>query len=236
MMKQFVALTFFLLVACSNPVHRLEVTGVEGQFCVPKTGYIAPRVAWVPKDAFGIPKGFSFGGCHRLKEADPEQQAACTLPADFISSDVEPLQIRRNRTWSELKESADFNLLVNSTGAEYAIDSSSGFLVVSNRNSESTWQSRGWAIWRRNSYFSADDPLTMQDGDELVAVCSKIENFPRSAGIGQPGEYGCDSYVRGKRYALNYRFISARKVPTEVQMKSLEASLFDQVDRWRCKK
>jgi hypothetical protein len=223
-----------LLTACSSPTYRFKITGVEGEFCVPKTGFVAPGVWFVPEDAPGAPEGFSFGGCHRLKqEAD---RAACSLPEDFIDVDVDSLQERRNRIWSELKESSDYDLLVNTPGTEYAIDNETGWLVISNPNPQSTWQRKGWAIWKRGLGQSAGEALAMRDDDELIAICSNIDDFPRSAGLGSKGEYGCDRYVRGDRYALSYRFISKQRVPSEQQLKALEAALFDQVDRWQCPK
>lgn len=237
MKKHGFLLVLTMLSACGSSMHRFEVTGVDGQFCVPKTGYVAPDIWWIPDDAPGIPKGFSFGGCHRLKNATPEDRAVCALPKNFIDADVDSLQERRNRVWSELKKSADFDLLVNTTGVEYAIDPVTGFMVVSNASVESTWQRQGWAVWRLSVPAHSDGkPLVMRDGDELVAVCSKIEDYPGTDGLGSAGEYGCYRYVRGERYALDYRFISQQRVPTEAQMKALETALFDQVDQWKCSK
>lgn len=235
MKKHSFILALTMLSACGSSMHRFEVTGVDGAFCVPKTGYVAPGIWWVPEDTPGTPQGFSFGGCHRLKKATPEDRAACTLPKNFISTDVDSLQSHRNRVWSELKDSADFDLLVNTAGVEYAIDPATGFMVVANSSNESTWQRRGWAIWKRSLHAHSDDkPLAMRDDDELVAVCSKIEDYPGTDGLGSAGEYGCNRYMRGERYALHYRFISQQRVPSEAQMKALEAALFDQVDRWQC--
>lgn len=222
------------LMACSSPTYRFKVTGVEREFCVPKTGYIAPGVWFVPEDSPGAPQGFSFGGCHRLQnEAD---RARCTLPNNFISTDVDSLQERRNRVWSELKESADYDLLVNTPGAEYSIDPETRYLVVSNPTKESTWQRRGWAIWRRASVAQDGEKLAMRDDDELVAVCSSIEDYPESAGLGSKGDSGCRRYMRGERYSLDYQFVSKQRVPSEQQLRALESALFDQVDRWQCSK
>jgi hypothetical protein len=233
MNRKYIFVCIFL-TACSSPTYRFKVTGMEGEFCVPKTGFVAPSVWFVPENAPRTPEGFSFGGCHRLnKEAD---RAACTLPENFISADVDSLQERRNRAWSELKESADYDLLVNTPGAQYAINNETNWLVVSNPNPQSTWQRKGWAIWKRGPDQSAGETLAMRDNDELIATCSNIEDYPGTDGLGSKGEYGCDRFIRGDRYALNYRFISQQRVPTEAQMKALESALFDQVDRWQCSK
>lgn len=236
MKKNSFLLAMTILSACGSSMHRFEVTGVDGAFCVPKTGYVAPDIWWVPEDAPGTLQGFSFGGCHRLKKAAPEDRAACTLPKDFIDADVDSLQERRNRVWSELKESAGYDLLVNTPGTEYVIDNETGWLVVSNRNPQSTWQRKGWAIWMRDPGHHDDEELAMRDDDELIARCVKIDDYPGTDGLGSKGEYGCDRYVPGERYALNYRFISKQRVPTAAQMKVLESALFDQVDRWQCVK
>lgn len=231
--KKFLWMCLFV-TACSSPTYRFRITGVGGEFCVPKTGYIAPGIWFVPQGSREASQGFSFGGCHRLQnEAD---RARCTLPNNFISVDVDSLQERRNRTWSELKESADYDLLVNTPGAEYSIDLETRYLVVSNPTRESTWQRRGWAIWRRASVAKDGEKLAMRDDDELIAVCSSIEDYPESAGLGSKGDFGCRRYMRGERYSLDYQFVSKQRVPTEAQMKPLEAALFEQVDRWQCPK
>lgn len=220
------------LIACSSSTYHFRITGVEGEFCVPKTGYVAPGVWFAPEDAPGTPEGFSFGGCHRLKHKG--NRAACVLPDDFIATDVYSLQARRNQFWSELKRSADFDLLVNTPGTKYAIDSETGYLVVSNQSSKSTWQRRGWSIWRRSPEPQGNDQPVLRDDDELVAVCSRIEDYPGTGGLGTAGDFGCDRYVRGDRYALDYSFISRIRVPTEKQMMALESALFGQVDAWQC--
>lgn len=229
MKKNYWFMMCLLFAGCGSSVHRFEVTGVDGEFCVPKTGYVSPDIWWIPEDAPGAPQGFSFGGCHQLK---PDDRASCVLPAEFIGSSVESLQEKPGRLWSELKFSADYDMQVNQPGAEYRIDSATGMLILFNPN---VWPE--WSVWKRGMGHAVQESLAMRDDDELIATCSEIEKFPPGTdGLGNKNEYGCSRYVRGKRYALGYHFVSKKSVPTDAQMKALEAALFNQVDRWQCPK
>lgn len=230
MKNNFFVLLCVFLAACSSSTLRFKVTGVGDEFCVPTTGYVSPGVWFVPDNAPGAPNGFSFGGCHRLlKESD---RATCTLPRDFISADVSSLQERRSQKWSDLKTSADYEMMISQPGAEYSIDVATNMLILSNPSTSQTWSILAHAF----GHAGFEGTPTMHDDDVLVATCSKIEDFPRSAGLGTSGEYGCSRYVRGKHYALEYRFISKQRIPTEAQMKALESALFNQIDQWQCSK
>ena len=225
--------THFILVfalitsGCDSSVRRLRVAGVQGEFCVPNVGYVAQNV-WVScASTVQAPEGLSFGGCHRLiHESDP---AECTLPKDFISADVHSLQEHRYNLWRDLKGTADFSGFGDEPETDLNSYPQSNVLVLSNSGI-----SKEWSIWRRARIHTPPKVFGMQDGDELVATCSSIEDFPRSAGLGAPGEYGCYRYVRGPMYGLDYRFISAEKVPSEGQMGELDAALFEQLDHWHC--
>lgn len=92
------------------------VDGVDAGFCVPKTGYIAPDIWFVPEDAPGTPNGFSFGGCYRLA---PRYRAECQFPPEFLGADVEPLSVTRNVAWSELKDAAIFASLAADPTTQY---------------------------------------------------------------------------------------------------------------------
>jgi hypothetical protein len=213
-----------LLTSCDNPTLHFKVDGMSGEFRVPKTGYVAPAVWFVPNDTVGTPQGFSFGGCHRLRQED---RAACTLPNEFISADVKPLSEKRNQIWVELKGAAIYEEIINKPGVEYSIDQRSGLLILSNNN---VWKQ--WSVWKRGQTLQKTLPLSMLDDDELILACSKIEDFPRSAGLGSYSDYGCERFVRGSRYALQYRFVSKQRVPVEAELKALESALFEQVDKW----
>lgn len=215
------------LASCSTKSYNFSVDGVSDKFCVPKIGYVAPGVWFVPDDSPDTPQGFSFGGCHRLPTSS---RASCALPDEFISADVEPLSVKHNQTWKDLKEAAIYNSVVSDSSAEYAIDAATGALVVSNKKA---WPS--WFIWKQSDANDGETSLSLRDSDELIASCSAIEDFPRSSGLGKNGDYGCERYTRGPDYALQYRFISRARVPSEEQLKHLETALFTQVDHWRCK-
>lgn len=229
MKKRPLLLVLLILTSCSEEkAYRLRVAGVDGEFCVPRTGYIAPDIWWVPRNASGVPGGFSFGGCHRLKQ--PGDRASCSLPDEFISADVESLQSHHNITWEKTKRSADYKLRVGRPGAKLWIDSETGFLVLSNSNVGSDW-----SIWDRRERLKTDGGVTISDGDELMATCWNIDDFaPGTDGLGSSGEYGCVRYVRGKQYSLKYLFVSKRKIPTSIQVRRLERALFNQVEGWRC--
>lgn len=221
-------LSALLLISCSSQSNRFKVDGVDGEFCVPP-GYPPQGVWFVPKDAPGTPNGFSFMGCGLIPQ---EKRAACTLPEEFISAHVDPLSqaVKRSHTWNELKDAAGYDMSVHKPGAEYSIDPETGMLVLFNKN---IWEK--WSIWKRGQVQGDALPLVMRDSDELVVSCSEVENYPGgTGGQGSKGEFACDRYVQGSRYALNYQFISKQRVPTEPQLKALEARLFDQVEHWRC--
>lgn len=216
-----------LLLSC-DATYRFSVDGVTGEFCIPKTGYVAPGVWFVPEDAPGIPQGFSFGGCHRLGSAE---RASCELPDGLISADVDPLSERRNEFWSDLKDAALFDMVEKDPSTKFSIDPESNLLVV---HSHKVWES--WFVWKRGNGAEKQTAIRLMDSDQLVTSCSRIEDYPRSAGLGGKGDYGCERYVRGLEYALTYRFVSKTPSPGEKQLKQFEAALFDQVDRWRCPK
>lgn len=213
------------LASCAKPNH-FAVDGVEGAFCVPPTGYIAPGVWFVPEDPKGMDLGFSFGGCHRLPASE---RASCTLPESFLSADVSPLSVKRSEIWSELKEAAAFKLVVETPGTQYSIDPETGFLVVYNRRA---WKQ--WLVWKRANPESEQVGLRLADPDHLVVSCSEAKDFPMSEGFGGPNVYGCERYVRGQQYALTYRFMPDQQVPSESQLKEMEAALFKQIELWRC--
>jgi hypothetical protein len=213
------------LASCAKSNH-FAVDGVEGAFCVPPTGYIAPGVWFVPEDPKGMDLGFSFGGCHRLPASE---RASCTLPESFLGADVSPLSVKRSEIWSELKEAAAFKLVVEAPDTQYNIDPETGFLVIYNRR---VWKQ--WLVWKRASPESAQAEIRLADPDLLVVSCSEAEDFPRSAGLGGPDVYGCERYVRGQQYALTYRFMSKQRVPSESLLKGIEAALFEQIELWRC--
>lgn len=215
-----------LLASCGNSSYHFKLEGVSGEFCVPKTGYVAPGVWFAPEDSSDASQGFSFGGCHRVRQSDREN---CTLPKEFISADVDPLSAGRSSRWRDLKASADYRLVVGKPGVKYSIDQGTGMLVLFNEVVP-----KEWSVWRRDTHADAL-PLAMHDGDELIVSCAEVGNFSAGAdGLGVKGEYGCERYVVGDRYALTYRFISKRRVPSENELKAFDVSLFDQVDRWHC--
>lgn len=218
-------LVSLLLASCTKSNH-FAVDGVDGEFCVPPSGYIAPGVWFVPEDPKGMDLGFSFGGCHRLPSSE---RASCTLPELFIGADVSPLSIKHNEIWRDLKDAVIFNAVVADPAAEYNVDPTTGFLVVFNRR---VWKQ--WFVWKRDDRQSARDEDRLADPDHLLVSCSDAKDFPRSAGFGGPDVYGCERYVRGQQYALTYRFMSKQRVPSESQLKEMEAAIFKQVDLWRC--
>lgn len=217
-------LVSLVLASCARSNH-FAVDGVDGAFCVPPTGYIAPGVWFVPEDPDGIDLGFSFGGCHRLPATE---RASCTLPESFIGADVSPLSVKHNEIWSDLKEAAIFNAVAAEPDTEYNVDPATGFLVVFNRRVRNEW-----FVWERADRQSARDEDRLADPDLLVVSCSEAKDFPRS-GFGGPDVYGCERYVRGQHYALTYRFMSKQRVPSESQLEEMEAAIFKQVDLWRC--
>lgn len=229
-MRTTLFILVFVMVAwgCDSSVRRFRVTGVQGEFCVPNVGYVAQNV-WVARaSSVQAPEGFSFGGCHRLiLEKDRDE---CTLPNTFISADVNSLKEHRFTLWRDLKTTADFRGFVNDTGTHFTFYQQSKALVLFNEN-----VSKEWSIWRRIGAQIPDQIMSMQDNDEIVARCSSLEDFPRSAGLGSFGEYGCYRYVGGAKYALEYRFISAQKIPSQKQIDALDKALFMKVNQWHCK-
>jgi hypothetical protein len=218
-------LAVLVLASCSN-ADRFSVDGVDAEFCVPKTGYIAPNIWFVPEDAPGTPRGFSFSGCHRLA---PRDRAECQFPPEFIGADVEPLSVKRNVAWSELKDAAIFASLAAEPTTQYVVDPSTRMLVVSNKT---VWDR--WSVWKRAT---PNDPgKELNDRDRLVVSCTEIGNFEQSAGLGKVGEYGCSRYTRGNAYAMEYQFITKGPVPSEQQLRELESKIFAQVNSWRCPK
>ena len=215
-----------LILSSCDRTNRVSVDGVNETFCVPKIGYIAPSVWFVPEDASGAPQGFSFGGCHRLQSAD---RASCSLPDELISADVDSLSKRRNELWGELRNAAIFKAIAESTSMRFEVDPNSGYLVISNPT-----ESNAWFAWKRATESQPLSANSLGDDDRLVVSCSEVEDYPRSAGLGRQGDYACERYVRGAQYALEYRFISKIRIPDERQLAELDRKLSDQVDRWRC--
>jgi hypothetical protein len=218
-------LALALLAACGD-VDRFVVDGVSSELCVPKDGYIAPDVWFIPEDTPATPRGFSFGGCHWL---EPQDRSTCALPTDFIGADVEPLSTKRNEIWSELKSAAIFAAVAANQEAHYSIDPSTSMLVV---RSESDWSE--WFVWKREDRDFKN--MALRDEDLLFVSCADIGGPLDFSGVGNFGEFVCRRYVRGKSYALNYSFVSKIPVPTEQQVLQLESGVFKAVDAWRCAK
>ncbi|MCW0457859.1 hypothetical protein NB712_002955 [Xanthomonas sacchari] len=226
MSRYFLMASLMLLSACCDREHHFRVTGVDGEFCIPDTGYVAPGVWFVPPDSPGVDEGFSFGGCHRLD--NEKNKASCFLPKNFISADVFSLKEKRGIKWRDLKKTADFGVDSSKSDNTYVVDYKAGLLVLSGVGNVVSW-----SIWKAQQGPGVAD-FIMNDGDELVATCSMVSDFPRSAGLGAEGEYGCSRYVRGPKYALEYRFISKERVPGLGKINSLDEAIFSQVDSWRC--
>jgi len=212
------------LTACAKQ-QAFSIDGVKDKFCVPK-GY-PPKDAWfIPKASPEAPRGFSFMGCRLL---DEETRKACALPDVLISASAIPLSVDVNQTWDRLKGAAVLHSVVSSPGVTYEIDSTSNRLKVYN---EQAWPA--WFVWRKApSSDGAQAPL--DDSDELIMSCSGANTFPGGdGGVGSKGEFVCERYVRGKEYALKYKFISKDPIPTDERTLHLEGELFGQIDRWRC--
>lgn len=216
-------LAFLSASSCTTRAREFVVNGVPGKFCVPEEN-VPDDVWWVPPDAPNTPKGFSFLGCTTSKIST---DGSCGLPEQLVSADVEPNNLARIESWTNVKTSALFVALSNDPATKYEIDGPTGFLVVSNPH---VWKE--WFIWRRADP-QANDETRPTDRDTLVASCSEVADFPNSSGIGFEGSYGCRRYAPGPAFSVRYRFISQSRIPD--QLDSLDAALFDQVRRWQCK-
>lgn len=217
------------LTSCTSQSNHFKVGGVDGEYCLPQ-GYSPQGVWFVPGDAPATPSGFSFMGCGYLSQ---KRQVTCALPKDLISAHVEPLSeaAKRGHTWGQLRGAALYDMIARNADTEYSIDQDTGMLVLFNKNA---W--RTWFIWKRNMENGNTFPLAMRDDDELVASCSEIDTPPTGVdAIARNGAYSCERYVQGSSYALNYRFVSNIRVPSENELKNLDAALFEQVDRWHCR-
>lgn len=203
-----------------------SVDGVDAKFCVPQ-GYPPQGVWFVPKDSPETPHGFSFMGCKLLDETT---RKTCTLPDALVSANVMPLSVDINQTWSRLKNAAVFHSVVSSPGVTYEIDPRSRKLKVYN---EHAWPA--WFVWRKAASNVGEAQATLDDSDELVMSCSGADTFPGgNGGLGGKDEFVCERYVRGKQYALKYKFVAKDPIPTDSQTLQLEGELFGQVDRWKC--
>lgn len=213
------------VTACAKQ-HAYNVDGVRDKFCVPNR-YPPQGVWFVPEDTAKTPHGFSFMGCKLLDETT---QKTCALPDGLISANVMPLSVSVNQTWQQLKNAAVFRSVVDGPGVTYETDKKTGWLKVYNQKA---WPE--WLIWRRVAADRSGQTNSLEDSDELVMSCSGAAVFPGgSGGLGRPDEFVCERYVKGKSYALKYKFVSQVPIPANEEIDKRDGELFRQVDSWKC--
>ena len=207
------------LMSCSQ-VSRFSVDGVPGMFCVPH-GYLPQGVWFIPENTNEKNIGFSVMGCDLLPEG---LRNTCVLPGDLISLSVRSLSIHENQRWIEIKDAAIFAAVASDSATTYSIDVNANALIVFNSK---VWNE--WFVWKRVEKNPIRPTNQLIDSDELFVSCSEADGSSHA-------RYVCRRYVRGQRYALEYKFVSRVRVPGQKDINQFEAGLFAQIDRWQCER
>lgn len=219
------ATTLITLASCGKAYELYEVDGVSEKFCVPKQ-YVVPNIPWVPPDSPETPKGFAFKSCWR---GDLVASKECVFPKTVQGGFIAPTQSFTGWGWrrGDFSGSHIYDIALKKDSL-LEIEDEGATVVVS--NSKRDWN---WYVWRKAKPLVEDGKPYLADDDELVATCQTND-------VALPGKHetrkmiACDRYVRGKEYILKYSFESNERVPHDLE--KLDAQVFAQLDRWRCKK
>jgi len=211
-----------LLAGCSRAYEVYQVGGVGGKFCVPKA-HVVPRIPWIPAS---VPEGkdFAFSGCWRNDQA---HQSDCPLPSSVQGGVVGPLFNFRKEVWKDLHADSYYKTVVTQPGSSLKVEDEGSVVTVSNKHD---WR---WYVWHKAAPLANGGEPGLESDDVLLATCqmNKVllpgKNQKRNAIF-------CRRQVAGKNYALDYSFESKERIPHNVE--ALDAQIFAQVDRWRCKK
>lgn len=214
------------LSACSD-YDKYAVDGVGDKFCVPKE-VVPPDIWYVPDDPPDMPKGFVFMGCGYVMDGERDE---CKFPDGLISASVQPLSTHINHEWRDLKDAVLFNDVFSSSGAKYEwMDKKAGVFVLKSQSSFIPW-----TIWKRGEIADGATSLKLRDSDELIADCRPTYTQFMVDGTTQDLEsISCTRYVKGRAYAIEYRFKRRKGLPSEDWLHSFDAELFTKIDSWHC--
>lgn len=212
------------LSACSQPVERFVIDGVEGEFC-PPSEMVPPDIAWLPEDPIDTPQGFSTKGCATRPS---DNTTECSKLGQIISMDFSPQGSGNFFRWEDFKLSALAIRFMEDEKTHYEIHGSQ--LVIRN---EHIW--RQWLILNPHAMPTEQALARPQDEDVVMAACSAIEDFPLASRENTGRNYGCYRHVEGPGYSLDYRFVSDNEIPDVEELSKMDSNIISQIDSWKCR-